>query len=113
MRTYDGYDNADQGWFYALNPGLTGAARRPAHFATWDDWHRFTPNQRAHLCRQAGLQSNAIGENNPTLALLRDQWRTWNPAYYVVNWATNGAEGATCNVFLGECLYLCATGSRR
>ena len=76
MHTYDGYDRADQGWFYALNPGLTGAARRPAHFASWDDWHHFTPNQRAHLCRQTGLNSNAIGENNPTLALLCDQWRT-------------------------------------
>ena len=58
------------------------------------------------------MPSNAIGENSLTLALLRDQWRTWNPAYYVVNWATNGAEGATCNVFLGECLYLCGYGQQ-
>lgn len=107
METYDRYDTAAQGWFYAFNPGLSGAAPRPGRFASWEHWHQFTPNQRAHLCRQAGLNSNAIGETNQVLDVLRDHWNRWNPAYCVVNWTTNGAEGATCNVFLGECLYLC------
>ncbi|WP_046245122.1 hypothetical protein, partial [Hymenobacter terrenus] len=107
MESFGYYSATTKPWFYSFNSRLAGSAARPKAFRTWDDWHGFKMNQKLYLCSQAGLKSNAIGENSDTLDQLREQWAAWPRDYYVINWATTTAHGSTCNIFLGECLTLC------
>jgi hypothetical protein len=107
MKSFNDFGSKANPWFYSFNPGLAGGVARPKKFASWNDWHGFKSNQILYLCRQAGLNSNAIAENRTNFDKLHEQWQAWPTAYHVVNWATTTAHGSTCNIFLGECLTLC------
>jgi hypothetical protein len=112
MDSFYRFEKEGASWFWSHNAGLSGSNPKPAKFIGWDDWHKFRMGQKLFLCQQAGINSNAVGENKATLATLQTAWKKWSADLCAVFWGGGSAHAFTCNVFVGECLYLCGHGNQ-
>lgn len=107
----DSYYNFQKGkfhWFFSPNPKLNSATEKPKALSTWDHWYRLAPNQRRTLASLAGFREDAtnIVKNDPDLGKLKAAYSKWRRDLYSVFWGNEKTGVWTCNIFVGDAIYL-------
>lgn len=76
----------------------------------WDDWfNKLAPNQRKTIAVLAGFKEDTtdVIKNDAHLKKLTSAYKKWPKELYSVFWQTANFSGVwTCNIFVGDALYL-------
>lgn len=109
MDFYSYFEKGTYGFFFSPNPNLNSATKRPSKFSNWDDWDSLAPNQKRTLAVLGGFKEDAtdIIRNNTDLDKLKKAFNEWSSALYSVFWQNEKFKGVwTCNIFVGDAIYL-------
>jgi len=108
MDSYWNFQTKKQGWFFSPNLKLESATAKPKKFNTWDDWDVAAPNQKRTLATIAGFKEDAtnIKRIDSDLSKLKSAYSKWQNDLYSVFWGNQYTGTWTCNIFVGDALYL-------
>lgn len=109
MDYYSHFEEGTYGFFFSPNPSLKSATKRPLNFDNWDDWDELAPNQKRTLAVLGGFKEDAtdIIRNDTDLNRLKEAFGTWPSSLFSVFWQNEAFKGVwTCNIFVGDSIYL-------
>lgn len=109
MDYYSHFEKGTYGFFFSPNPKLNSATKRPSKFSSWDDWDLLAPNQIRTLSVLGGFKEDAtdVIRNNTDLDKLKAAYIVWPSNLYSVFWQNEKFKGVwTCNIFVGDAIYL-------
>ncbi len=105
------------GWFFSPNTALEAAAKKPAKFDSWADWHALsspTNRERTVIADLAGFDpAHGIPETPTNLAKLKAAFAKWPDTKVAAFLRGNTEASNTCNVFLGDSLYMAGLAKMR
>lgn len=105
MDSYRKYQDKTWTWFFSPNTGLAGRAGKPAQVNNWADWRSMHWQSRQVLADLAGLDASTLAQNNTNLQKLKQAYADW-PADKFAVFQSGTTATNTCNVFLGDSLFL-------
>jgi hypothetical protein len=108
MDSYWFFQTKVRNWFFSPNRHLESATHKPRKFSTWDDWSSFSANQQRTVACLAGFKEDAtdVVKKESHLLKLRNGYSQWRESLYSVFWANNYSGTWTCNIFVGDAIYL-------
>jgi hypothetical protein len=108
MNSYWLFQTKARNWFFSPNPHLKSATHKPRKFSTWKDWYSFSDNQKRTVACLAGFKEDAtdVIKGDTHLLRLRQGYSQWQENLYSVFWANNYSGTWTCNIFVGDVIYL-------
>ena len=108
MTSYWNIQTRKQSWFFSPNPKLKSATKRPSKFASWNDWDKASSNQKRTLACLAGFKQDAtdVVRKASDLSRLKTAYLKWRKDLYAVYWGNNSSKTWTCNIFVGDAIYL-------
>jgi hypothetical protein len=108
MDSYWDFQKGKFSWFFSPNSNLEQATRRPSTFTTWEHWYALPKNQQRTLASIAGFKQDAtdVIKRDSDLSKLKSAYSKWRNDLYSVFWGNQYAGTWTCNIFVGDALYL-------
>jgi hypothetical protein len=109
MDYYYNFQEGHSGFFFSPNPNLKSATKRPSKFNSWNDWNALAPNQKRTISLLGGFKEDAtnIKKNDTDLEKLKKAYDKWLVELYSVFWQNESFRGVwTCNIFVGDAIYL-------
>lgn len=109
MDFYSHFENGVYGFFFSPNPNLNSATKRPLKFENWDNWDSLAPNQKRTLAVLGDFKEDAtdIIRNDTDLNKLIKAFNKWPSTLFTVFWQNEKFRGVwTCNIFIGDAIYL-------
>lgn len=108
MNSYWNVQTRKQSWFFSPNPKLKSATKKPSRFTDWDDWDNLSSNQKRTLACLSGFKQDAtnIIRRDSDLSKLKSGYSKWRNDLYSVFWGNNSSGTWTCNIFIGDAIFL-------
>lgn len=108
MDYYSHFEQGTYGFFFSPNGKLESATKRPTSFSTWEDWPNLAANQRKTLAVLGGFKEDTTNviKNDSDLKKLKAAYKKWPKELWSIWWANDYGGTWTCNIFVGDALYL-------
>jgi hypothetical protein len=109
MDFYSHFEKGTYGFFFSPNPNLNSATKRPLKFDSWHNWDSLAPNQKRTLAVLGGFKEDAtdIIRNATDFDKLKQAFSEWPATLFSVFWQNEKFRGVwTCNIFVGDSIYL-------
>lgn len=111
MEGYSKFQNKERGWFFSPNPNLVSATPSPKRtIDNWSDWKNLHWKQQRVLANIMGEPNEKIEKTDSNLEKVVEALKIWRRNLYAVFWSIPDGydtEAYTCNIFVGDSLYLC------
>lgn len=106
MKSYWNFQSKKFSWFFSPNPGLKSATKKPKQLIDWNDWEGSSTKQKMTLASLSGFKQDAtdIRRSDSDFAKLKIGYAKWRYNLYSVFWGVE--QTATCNIFVGDAIYL-------
>jgi hypothetical protein len=105
MTSYQKFQNGDWGWFFSKNRKLDGSFEKPKSLTSFSQYGKLKNSVRRVIVDLAELDENLISEKS--WEALDKAYDLWPEGYYAVYQTYKGDKKEwTCNIFVGEALYL-------
>ncbi|MBP6303169.1 MAG: hypothetical protein KBG24_09090 [Bacteroidia bacterium] len=107
MDSYRQFQEGAFSWFFSKNPNLVGKYTNVSELKNWNEWRSLNTQQKEVIGNLAGVDLNALAETNTNLEKLVNAHKRWPIGIYAIFWGSEFGGGTwTCNIFVGESLYL-------
>ena len=108
MDFYSHFEKGTYGFFFSPNSKLKSATGRPFKFENWEDWTSLNSKRQSTLAVLGGFREDAtdIIKNNNHLNRLKEAFIKWPENLYSVFWGNEFTGTYTCNIFVGDSIFL-------